>query len=86
MNLESALKNRFSVLFVAVLLLVTVMPFVTGKLGLLVPLLLVTLMVGVIRTLNLPKPVLYFCGLVGLTAMILHMIAILTGAFGGRGR
>ena len=82
MNLESALKNKFSVLFVAVLLLVSVMPFVTGRLGILVPLLLVTLMVGVIRTLNLSKPVIYFCGLVGLTAMVLHVTAILTGTFG----
>jgi hypothetical protein len=82
LNLESALKNKFSVLFVAVLLLVSVMPFVTGKLGVLVPLLLVILMVGIIRTLNLSKPVIYFCGLVGLAAMVLHMTAVLTGTFG----
>jgi voltage-gated potassium channel len=82
--IASLFKNKFSVLFAAVLLLVSVMPFVSGKLGLLVPLLLVTLMVGVIRTLNLSKPVIYLCGLVGLAAMVMHLTAILTGAFGGQ--
>ena len=77
-------RNKFTLLFVAVVLLVTVMPFVSGKLGLLVPLLLVALMVGVFRTLDLSKPAVLACGLIGVAAIVMHLIAILTGAMGSR--
>lgn len=76
MNLNSLFKNKFSLLFVSVLLLVMVMPFLSGGLTLIIPLILVMLMVGVFRTLSLSKPVMIACAVIGLLATVLHFVAM----------
>jgi hypothetical protein len=76
MKLDSLTKNRFTLLFISVLLIVVVMPFMTGKLGLIVPAILILLMLGVFRTLSLPKPLMIVCAAIGLLAAALHFVTV----------
>ena len=84
MNLDALIRNKFALLFLAVLLLVMVVPFLSGKSLLVVPVILIALMVGVFRTLSLSKPVMIVCVAIGSLAVILHFWAMfLTSPSGG---
>ena len=76
MNLDALIRNKFALLFLAVLLLVMVVPFLSGKSLLIVPLILIALMVGVFRTLSMSKPLMITCAGIGLLATILHFAAM----------
>jgi len=76
MNQSAPPTNKFALLFIAVLLMVLVMPLMSGKLLLIFPLVLIMLMLGVFRTLNLPKALKFGCAGIGVLATILQFIAL----------
>jgi hypothetical protein len=76
-------RNKFALLFVSVLLIVLVMPLMSGKLLLIFPFVLIILMLGVFRTLSLPKLLMFGCAGIGVLAAILHFAAFFTGSPGG---
>ena len=83
MNLNALLKNKFALLFISVLLIVLVMPLMSGKLLLIFPFVLIILMLGVFRTLSLPKSLMIGCAGIGVLAAILHFAALFVASLGG---
>lgn len=83
MNQKAGSKNRFASLFISVLLMVLVMPLMSGKLTLIFPFVLIMLMLGVFRTLDLPKALKIGCAGIGVLATILHFIALIVATPGG---
>ena len=83
MNLNALLKNKFALLFISVLLIVLVMPLMSGKLLLIFPFVLIILMLGVFRTLSLPKSLMIGCAGIGVLAAILHFAALFVASSGG---
>lgn len=80
--MDAILKNKFALLFASVLLIVLVMPLMSGKLLLIFPLVLIILMLGVFRTLSLPKPLMLGCAGIGALAAILHFAALFVASPG----
>jgi hypothetical protein len=76
LKLDLLLKNRFTLLLLSMLLLVIVMPFLRGKMTLIVPFILIAMMLGVFRALRLPKPLVIACATIGLLATVMHFVSI----------
>jgi len=83
MSQKAVPKNKFALLFFSVLLIVLVMPLMSGKLLLIFPLVLIMLMLGVFRTLDLPKIIKIGCAGIGALATILHFVALYVATPGG---
>jgi len=79
--LNSVTEKKLALLFISVLLLVLVVPFMSGKFMIILSVILIALMLGVFRILNLSSPLMIGSASIGVLAAILHFSTIMYGDF-----